>query len=152
MRILARFLACVGAVVLSAIVVAAGAAIAARVAYGTVEVEVHGAGDDVSIRVPGVLVHAALRLLPADACREAGREARRWVPALGQACRDLARVGDGVLVRAHGRDEDVTVAKRGKTLVVDVNAGGETVHVSVPLRTAAAVIETLGREDRGAEI
>jgi hypothetical protein len=48
-----------------------------------------------------------------------------------------------VFVEVTDNDEHVVVAKRGSSIVVDVNDHGDIVHVSVPLRAAQSSIHEI---------
>ncbi len=43
---------------------------------------------------------------------------------------------------------EVTIVKRGRKLIVDVETRDESVHVSIPIRGVARLIERLGTGDR----
>jgi hypothetical protein len=146
MSVTDRILVAVGVMVL--VLLAAGAATAAWLAYGygTLEVDVHSddpGGSAISLRLPGALVRIAAELVPAGALREAGREAAAWLPVAGAALSELRRCPDSRLVDVRSRGETVRITKRGGTLLAEVTSANETVRVSIPLRAAATAIEEL---------
>ncbi|MBD3162527.1 MAG: hypothetical protein GF346_09205 [Candidatus Eisenbacteria bacterium] len=108
-------------------------------------------GSDVSIKVPAVLVHAAVRLVPnrcfEEARAEMGAEYDRVRPAVRALWRELEDVPDFVLVEVAGRDEQVLVRKQSGRLVIDVDSDRERVHLVIPLRTVDSI---LGRLERAA--
>jgi hypothetical protein len=61
--------------------------------------------------------------------------AREFLPAMRIAAEELERIPDGLLVEVSSPREHVLIVKRGGSLVVDVDNAGETVHVSMPLKT-----------------
>ena len=120
----------------------AGALTAALYNAGTVDAEIfEEGGKRLSLSVPSPLVLAALKLVPGEVFEEAAGELEPWWPVLREACRELARSPDAVLVHVDGPGEGVKIAKRDGTLVVDVNDGDFRVHVAVPIRTVAALLD-----------
>jgi hypothetical protein len=68
---------------------------------------------------------------------------RPYLPIIDAAIPALEDCPDGVFVEVTDNDEHVVVAKRGSSIVVDVNDHGDTVHVSVPLRAAQSSIHEI---------
>jgi hypothetical protein len=100
-------------------------------------------GDRVSLRVPGALVAGAALFVPESALREAQADLHRWGPVALQALHELEHAPDCELVRIDGPRERVRIAKQDRSLVFDVQDGGETVHLIIPLATAKAVLQRL---------
>lgn len=122
--------------------------VAAAVAYraGSIEIAVHEKAPDgasVSIRVPAVLLHGALMLLPYGSIEPPEQELRDAMPALVAAVRALERSPDAVFVDVKSRDETVSIAKRDGRLIVDVDAPDATVRVALPLDLVRRVIDRL---------
>ena len=117
--------------------------------YGMLEIEIQpgcsGASDHVSIRLPGVIVPLALFFVPGEPLREARREIEKWGPLARDAFQELSRCPDFVMVEVQERDEHVTIAKRGRALVIDVKSADENVHIVVPLATVDCVLKRIGR-------
>ena len=121
-------------------------AAAAVVRAGTLAVEVHEegpGGSDLNLRLPGILVDVAARLVPSRACRGVPQELRSYGPAIRQAAVELARGPDGVFVEVAPPEESVSIAKEGGDLVVHVRSSRETVRLCIPLRTAASALKKL---------
>ena len=135
------------ALVLSLVVgsVSTVAALAAVVYHsGTVDVEVFQQdGEHVSISVPSTLVTAAVKLVPGRVFADAADEIGPYWPACRAACRELVRAPDGVYVSVTGPDVEVRVAKEDDRLRIDVQDGGDRVHVSVPVKSVLALVDKL---------
>ncbi len=115
-------------------------------AAGTVDVKVHekqANGTRLHLILPAGLITWGVRLAPASELSKAGKEVRPWLPAIRVASRELARCPDATLVDVRDRNETVRIAKRGGYLVIDVDDAEDTVHVSLPLSTVAAVADAL---------
>jgi hypothetical protein len=112
---------------------------------GTVEVEIwEERGEHVSVAVPASLVTGVLNFLPRRVYIEAASEVEPYWDAARAATRELARMQDGVvLVAVTGPDLKVRVAKEDGRLVVDVDEGGTRVHVSVPVKIVADIVDKL---------
>lgn len=138
------------AVLLGATVVVGGAAAAATYAWhtgGTIRLAIHESGPDganVSVRIPGVLVNAAVAVCPMprlDLDADVGGALRAAVPALRAVAEELAEMPDAVLVDIHEGPSTVRIAKSGAELVILIRQPGQSVDVAVPIaavRTIAA--------------
>ena len=147
MSITDRILVAIGASAL--VLLAAGVATGAWLAhsYGTLEVTVRSHapnGDDVSIKVPGVLARAAVAFMPAEVRRESMRELHAWLPAAKGVMAELSRCPDSSLIDVKSHDGTVRISKRGANLLAEVTSPTEDVRISIPLRAASAVLEGLG--------
>ena len=135
------------AVVLSLVLggVSAVAVLAAAVYHaGTVDVEVLEAnGNRISISVPTTIVTAAVGLVPDRVFGEAAEEVATYWPACQAAVRELGQSPDAVFVSVTGPDFEVRVAKEDGALLVDVQDGGDRVHVSIPIKTVVAIVEKI---------
>lgn len=106
-----------------------------------VNVDEHGpGGSKVHVRVPAAMVLAALPFVPTVVCDEADAKMEQWGPLMRVLCDELDDMGDGVLVEVTSRDENVSIVKKGRHLVIDCDSDGETVHVSLPIGTVSAVL------------
>ncbi len=127
------------------VLMVAGAGLAWAIhSAGMLEVDIHATGpggvDVTGLRVPAALAHIALAFAPDDIFAAAEDELRTWGPLIGEACDQLTNAPDFTLVEVITRDEEVQIRKQGRSLVIDVEADDQRVHVTVPLRTAEAFI------------
>lgn len=104
-------------------------------------------GTNLRLYVPAILVPLGVRIAPERDLERAMSHAREFLPAMRVAAEELERIPDGPLVEVDSAREHVLIAKRGGSLVVDVDSDRETVHVSVPLRTVRNLARDL--EARG---
>jgi hypothetical protein len=102
---------------------------------GTAVVSVHEKrphGTHLWLPIPLGLVHTAAAFVPADELPPIGPEAKRYLPVIREAVAALEQAPDGVLVDVTSADEHVVLAKKDNRFTIDVDAKGETVHVSLP--------------------
>lgn len=119
---------------------------AALSSEGFIHVKVHERQPDVTninVLVPAALVSTTLRFVPNNHLSEASENLRPYLPVIDAAIPALGDCPDGVLVEVADPGEHVLVAKRGGSIIVDVNDAEDTVHVSVPLRTAQSAIHEI---------
>ncbi len=133
-----RFFRMVGLVILC---VMGSVLLLVAVAYsmGTVTVAVdekRPEGHHLYVPVPAIVIPLGVRLAPPGDLADAAVEVRPWLPAIKAASEELARCPDTTLVEVTDSEEKVRIAKRGDSIVVDVDGQEESVHVSVPLGTA----------------
>jgi hypothetical protein len=115
-------------------------------AAGTVDVSVREKNPDgtrIHVMVPAVFITGGLRFVPGEQLSKASADVRPWLPAIKVASRELARCPDTTLVEVEDRNDRVIVRKRGNSIVVDVDSEEDTVHVSVPLRSVASIVQEL---------
>jgi hypothetical protein len=93
--------------------------------------------------VPSTLVTAAVKLVPDRVFAEAAEEVGSYWPACRAACRELVRAPDGVYVSVTGPDLEVSVGKQDGRLRIDVEDGGDRVHVSIPMKAVVALVDKL---------
>jgi hypothetical protein len=109
-----------------------------------VEVRERGPGGlDLSLRVPAVLVRAAVLLVPARLEEEARAQLSVWGPIAVAACRELEDCPDALLVHVGGGEEEVRVEKRNGAIDLRFASSDEQVRVSVPVRVVGAVLTRL---------
>jgi hypothetical protein len=141
------------AIVLGVAVLTAGAAGAATYAWhagGTVRVAVHAAGPDgtdVNVRMPGVLLNAAIALCPTPRVLD-DPQARAALAAVGSAADQLATMPDAVLLDVREEGSRVRVEKSGGRLLIRVRETRDWVDIDVPIRSVRFLAEKLGRAAR----
>jgi hypothetical protein len=126
----------------------AAVAAAALCSEGFIHVKVHEkhvGGKNINVTVPAALVPATLKFVPNNDLIEASENLCPYLPIIDAAIRALEDCPDGLLVEVVDSRDHVRVAKRGGSIVVDVNDAADTVHVSVPLRAAESSIHEIAR-------
>jgi hypothetical protein len=124
-------------------VVAGGAMLCSE---GFMHVKVHekqADGTNFSIVLPAALVPMTLKFVPNRKLADASAKLRPYMPVVDAAIPALEDCPDGVLVEVTDPGEHVLIAKRGGSIVVDVNDGNDVVHVAVPLRAAHSAIREI---------
>jgi hypothetical protein len=124
-------------------VVAGGAMLCSE---GFMQVKVHekqADGTNFSIVLPAALVPMTLHFVPNHKLADASAKLRPYMPVIDAAIPALEDCPDGVLVEVTDPGEHVLIAKRGGSIVVDVNDGDDVVHVAVPLRAAHSAIREI---------
>ena len=120
-----------------------GAAVSSQ---GFLHVKVHEkrpGGTNINLAVPAALVPATLRFVPNHHLAEAAENLRPYLPIIDKAIPALEDCPDGVMVEVVDATDHVLIAKRGRSIVVDVTDTEDTVHVSVPLRAAQSSIHEI---------
>lgn len=100
-------------------------------------------GEHINLLVPAVAVPVALKFVPDEKLHEASAEIRPWLPAIKIAAEELAHCPDGPFVEVTSPHEKVRIAKRGGSLVIDVDDTDATVQVSFPVRVVSSVVQEL---------
>lgn len=100
-------------------------------------------GTHVNLIVPALAVPLALRFVPCNHFASAPQDLRQYLPVIDAAVPALEDAPDGVLVEVQDHDDHVVVAKRGWSIVVDVNDPNDDVHVSVPLSAAQSALHEI---------
>jgi hypothetical protein len=100
-------------------------------------------GSHIFFVVPGALAPIGMKFIPREHWKEVEKEVQPWLPAIRAAVDGLAEYPDTIFVEVIDRTDHVRVHKSGDSIVVDVDDPGETVHVSVPLRTIKSVVREL---------
>jgi hypothetical protein len=124
-------------------VVTAGAMLCSE---GFMQVKVHEKqvdGTNVSIVVPAALVPMTLHFVPNRKLSDASAKLRPYMPIIDAAIPALEDCPDGVLVEVKDPTDHVLIAKRGGSIVIDVNDGNDVVHVAVPLRAAHSAVREI---------
>jgi hypothetical protein len=137
------------AVILGLGVVACGTAGAAAFAWqraGSVRIAIHETrpgGDDLSLRLPGLLVNAAIALCPLPADTEFNARLHDMAPALRAVAMRLDTMPDVVFVDASSDGGTVRVEKSGQELVIRVVSPEERVEIAVPLGSVRRLLTKL---------
>jgi hypothetical protein len=92
---------------------------------------------------PAMLVPIGMHFAPRENIAEASREIRPWLPTIRAALDTLRDSDDITLVEVKQRGEEVHVAKRGGSIVVDVHDAENEVHISTPIRAISSSLEEL---------
>jgi hypothetical protein len=93
------------------------------------------------VLAPAALVPMAAHFVPGNRFGRASAELQPWMPTIRAALNQLREVDDVTLVDVSEPGQHLVVAKRGGSVVVDVNDPDETVHVSAPIRAISSTIE-----------
>jgi hypothetical protein len=125
------------------VVLGVGSLTLAAVRAGSVAVEVHEPGSEVSVAFPAALVQLGILLAPAPALRQALSDAEPYVPAVAAAWAAIERSADFTLVEVTGPEARVQVAKRDGRLIVTAHEGGSRVEVTIPLGTVRTLLHKL---------
>ena len=137
------------AVILGAGVLVFGTAGATAYAWhraGNVSIEVHGTGpcrDDFSMRLPGLIVNAAIALCPLPADAEFQTRLAQVAPALRAVAERLATLPDVVLVDVDNDGGTVRVEKSGPDLVIRVVSPVQRIDVTVPVESVRLLLAKL---------
>jgi hypothetical protein len=137
------------AVILGLGVVACGTAGAAAFAWqhaGSVRIAIHETrpgGDDLSLRLPGLLVNAAIALCPLPADTELNARLHDMAPALRAVAMRLDTMPDVVFVDASSDGGTVRVEKSGQELVIRVISPEERVEIALPLGSVRRLLTKL---------
>jgi hypothetical protein len=92
---------------------------------------------------PAIIAPIAVHFVPKQKMGRGPEEIRPWLPAIRAGLDQLRECDDLVLVEVKDSHEHVQVAKRGGSIVVDVDDEDKTVHVSTPIRAISSTIEEL---------
>jgi hypothetical protein len=95
----------------------------------------------VYVLAPAAVVPMAVHFIPSHEFGHASTELQPWMPTIRAALDQLREVDDVTLVDVTEPGQHVVVAKKGGSVVVDVNDRDETVHVSAPIRAISSTIE-----------
>jgi hypothetical protein len=95
----------------------------------------------VYVLAPAALVPMAVHFIPSRKFGHASAQLQPWMPTIRAALEELRETDDVTLVDVTEPGQHVIVAKKGGSVVVDVNDHDETVHVSAPIRAIASTVE-----------
>jgi hypothetical protein len=95
----------------------------------------------VYVLAPAAIVPMAVHFIPSHEFGHASAELQPWLPTIRAALDQLREVDDVTLVDVTEPGQHVVVAKKGGSVVVDVNDRDQTVHVSAPIRAISSTIE-----------
>ncbi len=142
------------AVVLGLGVLVSGTAGATAYAWhraGNVRIAIHETGPggtDLSLRLPGLLVNAAIALCPLPSDAELHARLADMTPALRSISRRLASMPDAVLVDVKDDGGTLRIEKSGRELKIVVASPRERIDVSVPLESVRRLVEKLDKQAR----
>jgi hypothetical protein len=114
-----------------------------------------GDGSRIVVPVPLVLAQAAVAVAPAFVPEKEMRvpeEALEHIGLAREVLEALADAPDCELVRVESRDEQVVIAKEGRSLRVRVSGRRENVNVNVPLHLALEALPDERGHIRGAAL
>jgi hypothetical protein len=94
-----------------------------------------------------IAVHVASHFAPRQKLEEAADNIEPWMPTIREALGELNKLDDMTLVDVTEPGEHVRVEKIGGSIVVDVEDGGNTVHVSAPIRAISSTIQQVADAD-----
>lgn len=97
----------------------------------------------VYVVAPAMLAPVAMHFAPRRDVAQAAAEIRPWMPTIRAALQQLRDTDDVTLVEVKEPDEHVRVSKQGGSIVVDLEDGDDTVHVSAPIRAISSTVEQL---------
>jgi len=110
-------------------------------------------GTNVNIQVPGVLASAGLMFLPDVVCAEMADDVdSHWGEVVKAVEKELRNCPDAVFVQVDGDDENVSIRKEGKHLIIDVDSDDETVHLKVPFHLVSTVLSKIDGDSKGIKI
>ena len=137
------------AIILSVCVLIGGTAGATAYAWhraGSVRIAVHEAGpggSDFSMRLPGLLVNAAIALCPVPEDEELKARLVEIAPALREVASRLSTLPDVVLVDVKNGGGTVRIEKSGPDLVIRVVSPGERIEIAVPVESVRRLMRKL---------
>lgn len=102
-------------------------------------------GTDIALRIPAVMVHAAIYLAPSRVWEEVAAEAHEWLPVVAATQRELAKLPDCTLIEVIDGDEWVRIGKRDGRIVVEVESWDEKIRIAVPLETVSVALSRIAR-------
>lgn len=132
------------------------ALLATVASLGVMVVDVReGDGSRIVVPVPLVLAQAAVAVAPAFVPEKEMRipeEALEHMGLAREVLEAIAEAPDFELVRVESRDEQVVIAKEGRSLRVRVSGRKENVNVNVPLHLALQALPDERGHIRGAAL
>jgi hypothetical protein len=137
------------AVLLGLCVLVGGTAGATAYAWhraGSVRIAIHETGpggSDYSMKLPGLLVNAAIALCPVPADDELRARLGEIAPALREVASRLSSLPDVVLVDVKNAGGTVRVEKSGADLVIRVVSQDERVEIAVPVESVRQLMRKL---------
>jgi hypothetical protein len=138
----------------------------AKIALGMVGVTMAGAGvlcseglvtvdvqerqpeqHHIFVVAPALLAPIAVHYVPKAKLSDASAQIQLWLPVIRASLSSLRDSDDVTLVEVKDERDHVTVKKSGGSVVVDVEDGDDTVHVSAPIRAISSTVEQLAAAD-----
>lgn len=137
------------AIILGLCVLVGGTAGATAYAWhraGSVRIAVHEAGpggSDLSVRLPGLLVNAAIALCPVPTDPEFREHLADFEPMLRAVASRLKTLPDAVFVDVKNDDGTVRIEKSGTDLLIRVISDDESVEIAIPVDSVRRLMEKL---------
>jgi len=116
---------------------------------GFIVIDVHDKanGKRVFAPVPMLFVNLALDVVPEQRLARLSsrlKDKDEWVAAV---TRELIECPDGTFVEIESREDQVSVAKKGGNILIDVNSRKEEVHLRFPIRSTAKAVARIAEID-----
>lgn len=113
---------------------------------GLIEVNVqekHPGGSHIHIFLPATVATWGAHMVPEDRIKNHLRHQRENLALARVVLNEMEKLPDAVLVEVESPKEQVHVAIRNGSFIVDVNDPNDTVHLRLPIRAARKVVEDL---------
>jgi hypothetical protein len=113
---------------------------------GVIRVDVDNSRGDckhVHVWVPATVVPVALHVVPEQKLRQAAEQARPYLPLLREVAKELGKYPNAELVDVQQGGEHVHVSVHGGRIFVDAVSEEENVHVRVPVEIISDVADRL---------
>jgi hypothetical protein len=102
---------------------------------GVIHVDVRDGGTHVHFWVPATVVPVAMEFTPRHHLQHAAEHVRPLLPALRILSKELENYPDGDFVEVQDHDQHVKIRTRNASLLIDVDAPDENVHLRFPIKT-----------------
>jgi len=107
--------------------------------------EFRSGGSHVHFWAPAAVVPMALRFVPQQHLRHAGREAQEAMPIVRALFHELKNYPNTTFVEVTDGDQHVRIATEGSRLAIDVTEPDQNVHLRVPIATVEDTFAQLER-------
>lgn len=97
----------------------------------------------IHVIAPAMLLPIGMHFAPKARLADAAQGIRPWLPVVRETIKQLQQCEDLPFVEVNEPAQYVRVAKLGGSIVVDVESGEESVHISTPIRALSSVVEEL---------
>jgi len=112
--------------------------------------EDHGDGGHVHVWVPAAIVPFAIGVVPRHHLEHAAVQMGPWLPTLRVVAKELEKYPEATLVEVRDSRQHVRIGTHRGSLLIDVDAPGENVHVACPLVMVMDVASALEANAPGA--
>ncbi len=113
---------------------------------GVIRVDVDEKRGDckhVHVWVPATVVPVALHVVPQQKLRQAAEQARPYLPLLREVVKELEKYPNAELVDVQQGGQDVHVSVHNGRIYVDAVSSDQNIHVRVPVETISDVADRL---------